>query len=262
MNLTDTHAHIYSDQFAKDIDKMLERTFEAEVSRIYMPNIDHTSIDGMLELEEKYPLHCFPMMGLHPCSVDKNFEKELYIAEEWFSRRKFAAVGEMGLDTYWEEAWLSQQQEAFRIQADWAKKYRLPLVIHCRGKEGDGAMKKVIDLLTTLKDENLYGVLHCFGGSLDDAQRLIELGFKLGIGGVVTYKKSGLDEVLKHIDTEHLILETDSPYLAPVPHRGKRNETAYLRIVAQKVADIKQMGLEELAQITTANALAMFKPVK
>lgn len=254
MQFIDTHAHIYSEKFDSDRNLMLARTFEAGVGRILMPNVDSESIEGMFELEIKYPNQCFAMMGLHPCSVNQDFEKELKIVEEWLGKRKFVAVGEMGIDLYWDKTFLEQQKEAFRIQAAWAKKYRLPLVIHARE-----AMKEVIDLLEELTDDSLVGVLHCFTGTLEEAKKLISMNFKLGIGGVVTYKNGGLAPVLEEISLNHLLLETDSPYLAPVPHRGKRNETSYIPIIAEKIAQIKGISIEEVAQQTTANAEELFK---
>ncbi len=253
MKFADTHAHIYSSKFRNDLPEMLERTFEAKVEKIYMPNIDHTSIDGMLEIEEKYPKNCFSMMGLHPCSVKADFEKELYIVEDWLAKRKFTAVGEMGLDLYWDKTFLEQQKEAFRIQANLAKKYQIPLVIHSRN-----AMPQTIALLEELKEDNLFGVLHCFTGTEEEAQKLIAMNFKLGIGGVVTFKNGGVAEVIENIDLQHLILETDSPYLAPKPYRGKRNETSYIPLIAQKVADVKEVSLEKVAQITSENAQKLF----
>lgn len=254
MNFTDTHAHIYSSKFKDDLPEMLERTFEAGVNKIYMPNIDHKSIDGMLELEEQYPDNCFAMMGLHPCSVNASFEQELYIVEDWLSKRKFKAVGEMGLDLYWDKTFFEQQKEAFRIQADFAKKYKLPLVIHTRS-----AMAETLELLEELADEDLFGVLHCFTGTENDAQRLIEMNFMIGIGGVVTFKNGGVDKAIKNIDLQHIVTETDSPYLAPVPYRGKRNETSYIPLIAQKIADVKEVGLEEVARITSENAHRLFE---
>jgi len=253
MKFADTHAHIYSSKFRNDLPEMLERTFEAKVEKIYMPNIDHTSIDGMLEIEEKYSKNCFSMMGLHPCSVKADFEKELYIVEDWLAKRKFTAVGEMGLDLYWDKTFLEQQKEAFRIQANFAKKYQIPLVIHSRN-----AMSQTIALLEELKEDNLFGVLHCFTGTEEEAQKLIAMNFKLGIGGVVTFKNGGVAEVIENIDLQHLILETDSPYLAPKPYRGKRNETSYIPLIAQKVADVKAVSLEKVAQITSENAQKLF----
>jgi TatD DNase family protein len=253
MQFVDTHAHIYSEKFESDRSLMLARTFEAEVSKILMPNIDSESIEGMLDLEQKYPQQCLSMMGLHPCSVNQDFEKELQILEGWLAKRKFVAVGEMGIDLYWDKTFLEQQKEAFRIQAAWAKKYQLPLVIHARE-----AMKEVIGLLEELTDDSLVGVLHCFTGTLEEAKTLISMNFKLGIGGVVTYKNGGLAPILKEISLKHLLLETDSPYLAPVPHRGKRNETSYIPIIAQKIAEIKGIDIEEVARQTTTNAQELF----
>lgn len=253
MQFIDTHAHIYSEKFESDRSLMLARTFEARVGKILMPNVDSESIEGMFDLEEKYPQQCLAMMGLHPCSVNQDFEKELQIVEEWLGKRKFVAVGEMGIDLYWDKTFLEQQKEAFRIQAAWAKKYRLPLVIHARE-----AMKEVIALLEELTDDSLVGVLHCFTGTLEEAKTLINMNFRLGIGGVVTYKNGGLEPVLKEISLKHLLLETDSPYLAPAPHRGKRNETSYIPIIAQKIAEIKGVDIEEVASQTTANAQELF----
>jgi TatD DNase family protein len=254
MQFIDTHAHIYSNQFQNDRKAMLMRTFEAGVQKILMPNVDSESIEGMLALEWYYPQQCFPMMGLHPCSVNQDFEQELKIVENWLSQREFIAIGEMGIDLYWDKTFFEQQKESFRIQAGWAKQYHLPLVIHSRE-----SMKEVINLLEELADKDLFGVLHCFTGTLEDAQRLISMNFKLGIGGVVTYKNGGLESVIKEIGLEHLVLETDSPYLAPVPYRGKRNETSYIPIIAQKIADIKGISLEEVAEKTTKTAIQLFQ---
>lgn len=251
--MTDSHAHIYSDKFKNDIDNILAKAFEQNVNKIYMPNIDHASIDGMMELEEKYKNQCFSMMGLHPCSVNKDFEKELYIVEEWLHKRPFTAVGEMGIDLYWDKTYFEQQKEAFRIQANWAKKLKLPIVIHTRN-----SMAETIELMEEIHDENLTGVVHCFTGNVDDANRIIALGFKLGIGGVATFKNGGLDTVLPHIDLEHLLLETDSPYLSPKPHRGKRNEPSYIPIIAQRIADLKEVDVSEVEKVTDANAAAFF----
>jgi len=253
MQFIDTHAHIYSEKFQSDRNEMLARTFAAGINKILMPNLDSESIDAMLALEQKYPQQCFAMMGLHPCSVNQDFEKELKIAEEWLGKRKFVAIGEMGIDLYWDKSFIEQQKEAFRIQAAWAKKYQIPLVIHARE-----AMKEVIDLLEELTDNALFGVLHCFTGTSEEANKLINMNFSLGIGGVVTYKNSGLEPILKEISLEHLLLETDSPYLAPVPHRGKRNETSYIPTIAQKIADIKGVSIAEVASKTTANAEKLF----
>jgi TatD DNase family protein len=262
MQLIDTHAHIYSEQFAKDRSQMLERAFLEGIEQIYMPNVDHKSIDGMLALEDLYPQKCIPMMGLHPCSVDKDFEKELYLVEDWLNKKKFVALGEMGIDLYWDTAFEEQQIEAFMIQAQWAKKFNIPLIIHSRSKKEREAMQKIIALLEKLQDKNLFGILHCFTGSVEDAKRLISLNFKLGIGGVVTYKNGGLEPVILQTALQDLVLETDCPYLAPLPHRGKRNETAFVKLVAEKIAQIKNITVEEVAQITTENAKNLFKYVE
>jgi len=251
--MTDSHAHIYSDKFKNDIDKILAKAFEENVNKIYMPNIDRTSIEGMLKLEEQYKGQCFSMMGLHPCSVNKDFEKELQIVEEWLFKRPFTAVGEIGIDLYWDKTYFEQQKEAFRIQTAWAKKLNLPIVIHTRN-----SMAETIELLEEVYEEGLTGVVHCFTGNVDDAKRIIKLGFKLGIGGVATFKNGGLDTVLPHIDLEHILLETDSPYLSPKPHRGKRNEPSYIPIIAQRIADLKETTIEEVEKVTDANAASFF----
>ena len=251
--MIDTHAHIYLDDFRDDRNDMLQRAYEAGVERIYMPNIDHTSIDNMLELEAKDP-HCIAMMGLHPCYVKKGFERELYTIEEWLTKRKFAAVGEIGTDLYWDKTFWEQQKEAFRVQVGWAKKYNRPVVIHCRE-----SINETIELVEELKDDNLRGVFHCFSGDLDQAKRIVKLGFFLGIGGVATFKKGGLDNVLPEIALESIVMETDSPYLAPVPHRGKRNEPGYLALVAKRIAEIKEVAEADIRSVTSRNAETLFK---
>ena len=251
--MIDTHAHIYSDKFKSDLDEMLKRTFQAGVHKIFMPNIDSNSIERMLAIEAQHPKSCFAMMGLHPCSVNENYEEELKIVEEWLEKREFVAIGEMGLDLYWDKTYFEQQKEAFRIQAGWAKKYHKPLVIHTRN-----SMAETIELLEELADDNLFGVVHCFTGNLEDAKRIIDLGFVLGIGGVATFKNGGLDKVLPDVDLKHLVLETDSPYLAPKPHRGKRNETSYIPIIAERIAELKNISVEEVSKQTDQNALKLF----
>lgn len=253
MQLVETHAHIYLDQFEKDLDEVIERSKELGVEKIFMPNIDSESIDAMLELEHRYPGYCIPMMGLHPCSVNKNFEKELYVVEDWLNKRDFVAVGEMGTDLYWDKTFFEQQKEAFNIQSKWAIDKNLPIVIHCRE-----SINETIELVSDLKSENFRGIFHCFSGTLEQASQIVELGFLLGIGGVATFKNGGLEPVLEAIGLDHLVLETDSPYLAPVPHRGKRNEPAYLDLVAQKIASIKQITKNEVAQATSENAQRIF----
>ncbi len=251
----DTHAHIYAEEFNSDRDDMLRKSEEEGIAKIFMPNIDHTSIDGMMEVELKKPSRYISMMGLHPCSVNKDFEKELYLVEEWLNKRKFAAVGEMGTDLYWDKTFWPQQQEAFKIQVQLAKKHRLPLVIHSRE-----SIDETIELLKPFADGALTGIFHCFSGSLEQSKRIIDMNFYLGIGGVVTFKNGGLDKVLPDVDLNRIVLETDSPYLAPVPHRGKRNEPSYIPLVALKICDLKKITLDELSKATTANALKIFQP--
>lgn len=251
--LVDTHAHIYHDDFKADRDDMLARCREAGVERIYMPNVDHASIDSMMELESRSEGMCFAMMGLHPCSVKRGFEKELYLVEEWLDKRQFAAVGEIGTDLYWDKTFFEEQKEAFNIQVAWAKKYRLPVVIHCRE-----SIDETIALVEQAKDDRLTGIFHCFTGNLEQAKKMIGLGFLLGIGGVATFKNGGLDKVLPDVDLEHLVLETDSPYLAPVPYRGKRNEPSYIPLVVQRISELKKVSVEEIKNVTTQNALSLF----
>ena len=253
MSLIDTHAHIYSEEFDKDRVDMIYRCEEAGVDKIYMPNVDHTSIDGMLDLELKHPTLCIPMMGLHPCYVKKDFEKELYVVEDWLSKKKFSAVGEIGTDLYWDKTFWLQQQEAFKIQVGWAKKYQRPVVIHCRE-----SIDETIALLEPMLDNGVKGVFHCFSGTLEQAQKIVSMGFYLGYGGVATFKNGGQDKVIPHISLDSIVLETDSPYLAPVPYRGKRNEPAYLQGIAKRVAELKSIPIEEVGKQTSANALALF----
>ncbi|MEQ8928074.1 MAG: TatD family hydrolase [Fulvivirga sp.] len=251
--MIDTHAHIYLDQFEKDIDEVLERSQETGIEKIYMPNIDHTSIDSMLELEAKSEM-CVAMMGLHPCSVNKTFEKELYLVEEWLGKRQWSAIGEIGTDLYWDKTFWSQQQEAFTIQCQWAVKYDRPVAIHCRE-----SIDETIELIEKIGDEKLRGVFHCFTGTKEQADKIVELGFYLGIGGVATFKNGGMDKVLPDVDINKLVLETDSPYLAPTPNRGKRNEPAYIELVASKISEYKKMELDEVKEVTTINAKQLFK---
>ncbi|MFY0592741.1 TatD family hydrolase [Roseivirga sp.] len=252
--MIDSHAHIYVEQFKEDVEEVIDRAKEAGLIRIYMPNIDHTSVDAMLALEEKYPEYCLATMGLHPCSVKTDFEKELYIVEDWLSKRSFAAIGEMGTDLYWDKTFLDQQVEAFKIQANWAKQYKKPIIIHCRE-----SIDMTIDLVESLKEENLTGVFHCFNGNVDQAKRIQELGFYIGLGGVSTFKNAGMDKVIPEISLDRIVLETDSPYLAPVPYRGKRNEPAYVAQIAQKVADYYQKPLEEVVAQTITNTNKLFQ---
>ena len=250
----DTHAHIYAKDFEGDREEMISRSREEGVERIFMPNIDHTSVDAMMEVELKNPGTCISMMGLHPCSVKQDFEKELYSVENWLSKRTFSALGEMGTDLYWDKTFWEQQKEAFAIQVGWAKKYDLPLVIHCRE-----SIDETIELLEPQLDGKLNGVFHCFSGTLEQARKINRMGFYLGMGGVSTFKNGGMDKVIPDLELDKIVLETDSPYLAPVPHRGKRNECSYIPIIARKIAELKKIPLEELQRRSTANALALFK---
>lgn len=253
MSIIETHAHIYASQFDNDREEALERARDVGVEKILMPNMDASSVDRMLETEHRHPGYCIPMMGLHPCSVDQHFEKELYEVENWLSKRKFVAVGEIGMDLHWDDAFKEEQTEALKIQLGLAEQYKLPIVLHTRK-----ATKEVIDVLKTT-DFKGTGVFHCFGDGLDIAQEIVEMGFYLGIGGVSTFKNGGLDKVLPHVATKHLLLETDCPYLAPVPYRGKRNEPAYIAEVHQRVAHLQGKPLDEVAEVTTFNANQLFQ---
>lgn len=251
--LVDTHAHVYVKEFDADRQAVLQSARDAGLGKIYMPNIDADSIDSMLEVEMRYPGFCFPMMGLHPCSVNGAFEKQLYPMEAWLGKRSFAAIGEMGTDLYWDKTFWEQQREAFQIQVGWAKKFHLPLVIHSRD-----SIEETLGLLEPAAGKDLKGILHCFTGTVEQARRATELGFYLGIGGVATFKNGGLDAVLPAVPRDQIVLETDSPYLAPVPHRGKRNEPAYIRLVAIRVATLLGLGVDELIELTSRNAASVF----
>lgn len=256
MNLIDTHAHIYSTKFDSDRDQVIEEIKAAGVTRIYMPNVDVETIERMLDCESRYGDLCIPMMGLHPCDVKEDFELQLKVMEDWLNKREFAAVGEIGTDLYWDKSTFEIQKEALQIQVGWAKEKELPIVLHCRE-----SIDQTIELIEKAHDGKLTGIFHCFTGSLDQANRIIEMGFLLGIGGVATYKNGGLDQVIPYIGLENLVLETDAPYLAPVPHRGKRNTPAYLPEIAKRVGDLKGTSLEKIAEITSANALNLFKEI-
>lgn len=256
MVLTDTHTHLYASEFGEDRDATLKRAIDSGVNRLFLPNIDSSSVSGMLELVKKFPQNCFPMMGLHPCSVKENYETELSSVEKWLGGQevRFYAVGEIGLDLYWDVTFFAQQKQAFRKQIELALQYRLPIVIHVRK-----AFSETIEIVSEYKGRGLNGIFHCFSGSLEEAKQIVSLGgFKLGIGGVVTFKNGGLNEVIPHIALEHLVLETDSPYLAPVPYRGKRNESGYLSIIAKKVGELKNCSIEEVAEQTTKNSIDIF----
>ena len=253
MKWIDTHCHLYVEEFKDDVDAVIARAQEQGVTQFYLPGIDSESIPAMLALEAKYPGVCIAMMGLHPCYVKENVQQELAIVEHWLEQRDFCAIGEIGLDYYWDTQFKKEQQEAFATQMEWAVQKNLPIVIHTRN-----AMQETIDMVKPFAARGLKGIFHCFSGSYESAQQIVNMGFLLGIGGVLTYKNSGLDKVVQDIDLNYLVLETDSPYLTPVPHRGKPNESSYLLYVAQKLAEIKQVSLDTVAQITTDNSKKIF----
>jgi TatD DNase family protein len=252
--LIDTHCHLYSEEFKEDIDNVVKRAEDEKVLQFYLPAIDSTTHNAMLAIEEKYPKKCFPMMGLHPCSVKDNYLQELQLVEQWLAKRKFAAIGEIGLDFYWDKTFANEQYTAFRRQIEMALQYQLPIVIHTRK-----AMAETIALVKEYSTKGISGIFHCFSGSYEEAVKIIEMGFYLGIGGVVTYKNAGLVQVLEKIDLKHLVLETDAPYLTPVPFRGKRNESSYLKYIAAQIAGVKNISVEEVATVTTSNARKIFE---
>jgi TatD DNase family protein len=251
----DTHTHIYADVFEKEQFQAVQRAISNKVEVLMLPNIDIESISKVLQLSDAYPNHCFPMMGLHPCSVKEDFLAVLAQMKPYFEQRKFYGVGETGIDLYWDNTFLEEQKEAFKIQIEWAKTLNLPLIIHARD-----AFQEIFEVLDELNDERLKGIFHCFTGNEEEAQKILSYqGFSFGIGGVVTYKNSHLPEVLPLIPIEKILLETDAPYLPPVPYRGKTNESAYLVHIAEKLSDIYQLKLSEIANITTNNAQQLFK---
>ncbi len=253
MILTDTHTHLYYEADTKKRAELMQRCFEKNVLRLFLPNVDPESIPLVMSFTEQFPENCFPMLGLHPCHVKENFAQELEIIQEATSRYKPFAIGEIGIDLHWDKATLKIQQEAFRIQISWAKALNLPIVIHCRE-----AFDEVYEVLQAEKDDKLRGIFHCFTGTHDHAEKIKGLGFYLGIGGVVTYKNSGLDKVVSTLSLDDIVLETDSPYLTPVPFRGKPNESSYLEFVAKKVAEIFNTSVENVAGITTENSKKIF----
>lgn len=257
MQFTDSHAHVYLGQFEQDRDEVIRKSIDSGVGRIYMPNVDSKTIDAMLEAESTHPQVCIPMMGLHPCSVNDQFEKELQLVEHWLNKRSFAAVGEIGTDLYWDRTYWAQQQEALKIQLQWGLDFDLPVVLHSRD-----SIDETIQLVRPFSDKGLKGVFHCFTGNGEQAEAIIEMGFFLGIGGVATFKNGGLDKVLDKIPVHHLMLETDSPYLAPVPYRGKRNEPSYIPLIAERISVITGETVENIAQITTDNALKLFNETR
>ncbi|WP_430410468.1 TatD family hydrolase [Kordia sp.] len=253
MIITDTHTHLYSEAFDEDRNDMMQRAINNGVTRFFVPAIDSAYTERMFQLEKDYPNEVFLMSGLHPTHVKENYKEELAHVSELLARRKFYAIGEIGIDLYWDKTFLPQQQEAFQYQIQLAKKYKLPIVIHCRD-----AFDEVFEVLEKEKSDDLFGIFHCFTGTKEQAKQAIGYNMKLGIGGVVTFKNGKIDKFLNEIPLEHIVLETDSPYLAPTPYRGKRNESSYVMNVLEKVATIYQLTKTEVARVTTENSKAVF----
>lgn len=249
----DTHTHLYVKSFESDRSAAVERALEAGVEQFYLPNIDRDSVSAMLELEAAFPGVCHAMIGLHPCSVKADYQEELAFMKDWLDRRPFIAVGEIGIDLYWDKTFVEAQKEAFLIQANWAVEKKLPFVIHSRD-----SIDMIIELLQDNWVEGMRGIFHCFNGTVAQANKIIDMGFYMGIGGVLTFKNAGMDKVLEEVPLEWMVLETDSPYLAPVPYRGKRNESAYIPLIANKLAAVKSVDVEEVGRVTNKNAKKIF----
>ena len=254
MRLIDSHCHVYSGEFDPDRAEMIGRAENEGVVKMLMPAIDSSTHDSMLGLEKDFPGKCISMMGLHPCSIKENYQDELLLVQNHFEKRRFIAVGETGLDFYWDLTFIKEQQEAFQQQIEWALYYDIPVVIHSRNSTDE-----CIKMIEQNQKGKLKGVFHCFSGSLEQAKKIVDLNFYLGIGGVLTFKKSGLDGVIEQMDLGHIILETDAPYLAPVPYRGKRNECSYIKFVADKLSEVKKIPVQEIAAITTSNTEKLFQ---
>lgn len=249
----DTHTHLYSEEFDADRTDIITNAITLGIEKLYLPNVDSASIDGMLALEQQFPNNCFPMMGLHPCSVKENYKEELATVKSWLDKRRFFAIGEIGMDLYWDKTFVKEQEFAFKQQIDWALEFNYTIVIHCRD-----AFAEIFEVLQSYP-KLPKGIFHCFSGTADQAKQILAFGnFKLGIGGVVTFKNSGLDKVVEQLSVNDFVLETDAPYLAPNPHRGKRNESAYLPLIAKKIAELKNISIHEVECITTKNAEDVF----
>lgn len=253
MTITDTHSHLYSDQFDEDRKEVVQRAIDAGVSRFFIPAIDSDFTQSMLDLEAEFPDNVFLMMGLHPTHVKENVEEELALIKTWIDKRTFYALGEIGIDLYWDKTYLKEQQHAFRTQIQWAKERKMPINIHCRD-----AFDEVFEILEEEKSDNLFGIFHCFTGNLKQAKQAVSLNMKLGIGGVVTFKNGKIDKFLAEIPISEIVLETDAPYLAPTPYRGKRNESSYLTNVIDKLVNIYGLSFDEIAAITTQNSKDIF----
>ena len=253
MFLSDTHTHQYIPEMREQIGALMHRAQENRVQKLYLPNIDSDSVKDVFSLVDLYPEQCFPMMGLHPCSVKENYLNELAFIQQYIDDSRVVGIGEIGMDLYWDKTFIEEQKIAFKTQIQWAKDRKMPIIIHCRE-----AFDEIYEILLEQDDELLRGIFHCFSGSEEQANKIIDLGFYLGIGGVLTYKNSGLADAIKNVDLKNIVLETDSPYLTPVPHRGKPNESSYLIYIAEKLAELKNCSLENVANITSDNAIKIF----
>ncbi len=253
IEFVDTHAHIYLKDFSDTIDEILKQSMQQGVTKVLMPNIDQSSIDDMHNLEEKYPDQSFSMMGLHPCYVKDDYKAQLDLIEKWFSKRSYKGVGEIGIDMYWDKSTKDQQIDAFRRQCMLARELKLPVSIHSRD-----ALDLTIPIIEELQNGDLSGVFHCFNGNVEDGKRIIDAGFYMGIGGVVTFKKAGVDHTVKQLPIKSMVLETDAPYLAPTPYRGKQNKPSYIPLIAEKIAEVHELSLSEVASVTTENAYRIF----
>jgi TatD DNase family protein len=250
----DTHTHIYLDQFKEDLDDCMQRSLDSKVNKLFLPNIDTASWEQVKHCVHSYPEMCYPMLGLHPCSVDDNMESQLDALSKLLQDNSVVAIGEIGLDYYWSKEFINQQKSAFRIQIEWAKKYGLPIVIHSRDSLDD-----CIEEVRNANNTNLSGIFHCFNGSIEQAKDIIDLDFYIGLGGVITFKNAKMDDVVKNIPLDRIVLETDAPYLTPHPHRGKRNEPSYIPLVAEKIASVKGISIEDVGAITSKNALSIYQ---
>ena len=254
MQLTDTHTHLFAEEFDADMAEMIQRAIDKGVTKCFLPNIDVSTITAMLKTCDEFPENCLPLLGLHPCSVDASYEQQLAEIKTWFGKRKFYGIGEIGIDLFHDITFAEQQKKVFRTQVEWAKEMNLPIIIHSRN-----SFNEVMEIVMELHDERLKGIFHCFTGTAEEAKKVIELKtFKMGIGGVVTYKNSTLPQVLKEVPLSYIVLETDSPYLTPVPYRGKRNGSSYVWYVAEKLSEIYRLSIEKIAELTTQNAMEIF----
>ncbi len=250
----DTHSHIYAKEFADDLKETIQRSKDLGVERIYMPNIDASSIMDLNRVAESFPEICIPQMGLHPCYVKEDYKEQLRQIRKELERKKYSAVGEIGIDLYWDKTFLAQQTEAFKTQIEWAKELSLPIVIHSRD-----SLELTIEIVSKMQNGNLNGIFHCFSGTEDQISKIEDLGFYIGIGGVITFKNGGLDKVLAKRNCKNFVLETDSPYLAPKPYRGKRNESAYIPLIAQKLSEVIQLSIDDIARMSTENANKVYQ---